>query len=162
MAPYKPKAYSFTSKWIIEAPLPDVWGTIYESELWPQWWKGVISVNEIQKGDERGIGSVRVYKMRSPMLYTLSFNMLVTERIDYKLLRGEASGELSGEGIWHFHDDNNTTIIECRWNVHTTVWWMNVFSYFLRPVFEYNHAAVMRSGALSLGKKLNATVKVIS
>jgi hypothetical protein len=162
MAIVKPKQYSFTSEWIIDAPLKEVWHTIYESELWPQWWKGVVSVTEIEKGDERGIGSVRIYKMRSPMLYTLSFNMLVTERIDYKLLRGEASGELSGEGVWRFHEENDKTVVECRWNVHTTIWWMNIFSSLLRPAFEYNHAAVMRSGAISLGKKLNAVVEIIS
>jgi hypothetical protein len=162
MALVKTKQYSFTSKWIIDAPLNEVWHTIYESESWSQWWKSVISVVEIQKGDERGIGSIRVYKMRSPMLYTLCFNMLVTERIDYKLLRGEASGELCGEGVWHFHEENHKTIIECCWNVHTAIWWMNVFSYLLRPAFEYNHAAVMRNGAISLGKKLNTSIQIIS
>lgn len=147
--------YSFITHWRIKAPLQDVWNAIYLSEEWPNWWKGVVSVVETVKGDERGIGSIRIYKLRSPMAYTLSFKLELTERIDQQLLKGTATGELAGTGSWHFAEEpGNITHISCHWNVHTTVRWMNTFAFLLRPLFTYNHNAVMRQGAQSLAKKL--------
>jgi hypothetical protein len=162
MSNNNPRQYSFISKWMIDAPIGDVWETIYESEQWPQWWKGVVSVVETTKGDENGIGSVRVYKMRSPMLYTLSFNILLTERLDHVKLIGTASGELSGTGAWYFSEQNGKTIVQCHWYVASTLWWMNMFAFALRPAFEFNHRMVMQNGAKSLAKKLNTEVLIIS
>lgn len=148
------KQYHFVTRWVLEAPLESVWDAIYDSETWPEWWKGVISVTEINKGDEQGIGSVRVYKLSSPMHYTLRFSLLLTERIDYRLLKGKASGELEGTGAWIFRQEGTLTYVECHWQVATTIRWMNDVSFLMAPVFRYNHAIVMRWGARSLAKKL--------
>lgn len=156
------RQYAFISKWLVDAPVETVWESIYESEQWPQWWKGVIQVTETLKGDENGIGSIRQYKMRSPMLYTLSFNIVLNERTDYVKLVGIASGELAGTGAWYFEAQGTKTLVQCHWHVSTTIWWMNMFSLLLRSLFEYNHAAVMRNGAISLAKKLNTQVEIIS
>ncbi len=157
-----PQQYSFLSHWRIKAPIDDVWQLIYDSEKWPEWWYGVESVVETRKGDTRGIGSIRSYKMRSPMLYTLSFNIQLTERTDLKLLKGYASGELVGTGAWTFQQTGEEIDVQCHWQVITTKWWMNIFAFILRPIFQYNHAAVMRNGANCLARKLNSEVRVIS
>ena len=153
-----PENYSFTTNWYVKAPLEKVWETIYKSEEWPEWWKGVVSVTETEKGDERGIGSIRVYGLRSPMLYTLCFNLLLTDRIEYEYLSGNASGELEGTGAWHFESKDGITHVSCHWNVHTNIKWMNAFAFMLKPIFRYNHGKVMEWGAQSLAKKLNAEV----
>jgi hypothetical protein len=148
--------YLFITDWYIRAPLQQVWDAIYLSEEWPQWWDSVLSVTETVKGDERGIGSVRIYKLQSPVLYTLSFSLTLTERIEYKLLKGSASGDLKGIGAWRFEENNGITHVQCEWNVSTTVWWMNLFAFMLKPAFSYNHRLVMKRGAKCLAKKLNA------
>ena len=51
--------YSFVTKWQLKASLADVWDAIYNSTEWPQWWKGVKAVIEIEKNDEAGINGVR-------------------------------------------------------------------------------------------------------
>src|SRR5690606_17528487 len=117
------KQYHFISHWQVSAPLQQVWDAIYLSEQWPEWWKGVVSVKEIKAGDSLGIGSIRTYRMRSPMLYTLSFNLQLTDREELKLLKGNATGELKGTGAWHFEHKNGITDVKCIWNVHTTLWW---------------------------------------
>ncbi len=154
-----PENYSFTTHWYVEAPLEKVWETIYKSEEWPRWWKGVKSVTETEKGDERGIGSIRIYRLRSPMFYTLSFKLLLTDRVEYKYLLGNASGELEGTGAWHFEEQGEITYVQCHWHVHTNIKWMNAFAFLLKPIFRYNHGKVMQWGAESLAKKLNAEVR---
>jgi len=157
-----PETYSFISRWQVKAPIEEVWQLIYDSEKWPEWWPSVVKVKEIHPGDLRGIGSVRCYKMRSPMLYTLSFNLTLTEREDLKLLKGNASGELQGTGAWFVNEMDGLTDVQCHWKVATTRWWMNSFAFALRPLFRYNHAAVMKDGGISLGRKLNTPVTIIS
>ena len=125
---------------------------------WPLWWKDVKEVKEIIKGDEEGIGSMRTYTLISPLGYKLSFNLLLTERTEYQLLKGEASGDLKGTGAWHFTSSADICFVECHWKVATTIPWMNFMGFFLRPVFQYNHSLVMKSGARCLARKLNAVL----
>jgi hypothetical protein len=114
----------------------------------------VKSVVEIEKGDERGIGSIRVYKMQTALPYSLTFSILLSEREEYKLLAGRVFGELEGKGSWFFHQQGDVTHVQCIWNVATTISWMNKLAFLLKPIFAYNHKIVMRWGANSLAKKL--------
>lgn len=154
-------AYSFTTKWETNAPVGDVWEAIRNSLDWPKWWKSFISVTETTPGDAQGIGSVRKYTLQSPTRYKLTFDMLLTDRIEHKLLAGKATGELAGTGTWHFDTRNGKTYIECQWNVATTKAWMNIFAFLLKPAFQYNHRKVMKDGAKYLEQRLGAPVSDI-
>ncbi|MCW3123460.1 MAG: polyketide cyclase [Flavipsychrobacter sp.] len=154
--------YSFTTKWETTAPVADAWEAIRNSLDWPLWWKSFVSVTETKGGDDRGIGSIRTYTLKSPTGYKLSFDMLLTDRVDHKLLSGKATGELAGTGTWHFNVRDNKTYIECKWNVATTKAWMNMLAFILRPAFEYNHRMVMKKGAKYLEGKLGMPVNDIS
>ncbi len=154
--------YSFTTKWKTPAPLDDVWEAIRLSLEWPLWWKDFISVTESIPGDVNGIGSIRTYTLKSPTKYKLTFDLLLTHRIDRKLLKGTANGDLTGTGEWHFDVKDGFTFIECRWNVSTTKGWMNLLAFMLQPAFKYNHRLVMKNGARSLEKRLGVKVTDIS
>jgi hypothetical protein len=150
------KQYFFLTKWVIKSPVQPVWDAIYSSEFWPSWWKGVISVEEIKKGDDNGLGSIRVYMLRSPLYYSLKFELLLTDRQDLRFLKGNASGDLVGTGAWYFNESEGVTTVECHWHVETTIKWMNAFAPLLSPLFSYNHKIVMQQGAKCLAQKLNA------
>lgn len=146
--------YSFVTKWQIQAPVEQVWDAIYNSTEWPNWWKGVVAVNELNAGDERGIRGIRRYTWKSALPYKLSFNMQLTQREDGKKLAGIAFGELEGNGTWVFEQKNNTTFVTYYWNVITNKPWMNYLSFLLKPAFTYNHNIVMRWGEQGLKRKL--------
>ncbi|MBA4197317.1 MAG: polyketide cyclase [Chitinophaga sp.] len=148
--------YSFVTKWQIKAPLQEVWNAIYFSNDWPNWWKGVLSVTDVSTGNKDGIGDVKEYTWKSALPYQLAFNMKLTENKPHEKLAGIAFGELEGNGTWHFEEKNGITFITYYWNVITNKWWMNTFSFLLKPAFQYNHNVVMRWGAEGLAKKLNA------
>jgi hypothetical protein len=148
--------YTFITRWQIRAPLTQVWDTIYHSLEWPAWWRGVVHVKEIEKGEENDIGSVREYTWRGILPYQLVFNVRLTEIEKYKRMKGEAFGELEGTGQWFFEEHNGVTRIQYNWIVHTHKKWMNYFTLILKPAFTYNHNIVMRWGAKGLAKKLNA------
>jgi hypothetical protein len=148
--------YAFITRWQIKAPLNKVWDTIYSSLDWPGWWKGVIDVKELEKGDENGIDSIREYTWRSILPYKLAFNMRLTELEQYRRMKGEAFGELEGEGEWFFEEKDGITHIQYNWTVFTNKAWMNYLAFIMKPAFNYNHDVVMSWGAKGLAKKLNA------
>ena len=82
------RQYSFVTKWEIEASLQQVWDAIYNSREWPQWWKGVLSVEEIENEDTNGISGVKAYTWESVSPYKLKFTMRLTEKQPRKRLKG--------------------------------------------------------------------------
>jgi hypothetical protein len=151
-----PSQYSFVTKWQLQAPLEDVWNTIYNSLEWPTWWKGVLTVKELAIGDVNALNSIMAYTWKSVLPYQLTFNMKLTECVPHKRLAGVAFGELEGNGLWLFEHKDGITYVQYNWNVITNKWWMNVFAFILKPAFNYNHNVVMRWGAQGLSKKLQA------
>ena len=74
------------------------------------------------------------------------------------LIEGVAEGDLSGTGRWSFTHDSGVTTVRYEWKVTTSKRWMNLLASIARPIFRWNHDAVMRSGAEGLARKLKAEV----
>lgn len=147
--------YSFLTTWCVEAPLEDVWEQIHDSESWPQWWKGVERVVELEPGDEGGIGQVARYTWKSRLPYELEFDMRSVRKERPHLLEGVATGELAGTGRWRlFQGPGPVTAAIYEWDVETTRPWMNRLAPLLRPAFKWNHDVVMRQGGEGLARRL--------
>jgi uncharacterized protein YndB with AHSA1/START domain len=146
--------YEFLTTWVLEAPRERVWDAIRESEKWPEWWRGVERVVEVERGDDEGIGQLSRYTWRSKLPYELEFEMRTTRIERPCLLEGQASGELSGVGRWRLYEEDGTTAVIYEWNVATTKRWMNAVAPLLRPAFEWNHDWVMGHGGTGLARLL--------
>jgi hypothetical protein len=146
--------YRFVTDWSFQAPLPLVWEAITESLHWPSWWKGVLAVEELAPGDMNSLGQVRRYAMRSLLPYTLTFEMRLAERVPLRRLRGIASGELEGEGIWTFQEEAGVTRVRYEWNVRTSKRWMNVLAPIAKPLFTWNHDRIMEWGRNGMERRL--------
>src|SRR6266545_4605057 len=135
--------YRFVTVWKLRAPIDQVWQAIWQSEKWPSWWKGVLSVEKLRDGDESGIGGIRRYVWRSKLPYNLAFDMDLTRSEPPHRLEGNASGELAGTGVWELDEAGGVTTVRYTWSVHTTRAWMNLLAPIARPLFEWNHDYVM-------------------
>ncbi|MDO8730464.1 MAG: SRPBCC family protein [Candidatus Omnitrophota bacterium] len=131
-------AYSFVTRWTLQAPLEKVWEAIYDSDRWPSWWKGVERVEQI--------GSVRRFTWKSRLPYRLTFDMKVTRVEPMSLIESTAEGELSGTGRWTFEAVGGVTLVRYDWNVRTTKAWMNLLAPIARPLFRWNHNVIMQWG----------------
>jgi hypothetical protein len=69
------KRYALTTQWHLRAPIGWVLDAIYAVEAWPQWWKFVLAVTELRKGDPTGVGAVRRYTWSGRPPYRLTFDM---------------------------------------------------------------------------------------
>ena len=142
--------YEFLTTWVLEAPRDRVWEAIWESARWPEWWRGVERVVELEPEGEDGVGQRSRYTWRSRLPYDLDFEMRTTQVERPHLLEGEATGELSGVGRWRLFEEDSATAVVYEWQVGTTKRWMNALAPLARPAFAWNHDWVMRNGGLGL------------
>ncbi len=148
--------YRFLTTWLLEAERERVWEAIYDSERWPEWWKGVLEAEKLAEGDDDGVGQYGRYVWKSKLPYRLEFFVRTTKVEQPGLLEGEASGELSGTGRWRLFDQDGVTAVLYEWNVRTTRAWMNLFAPVGRPIFARNHDYVMQNGGRGLAQLLGA------
>jgi uncharacterized protein YndB with AHSA1/START domain len=146
--------YRFLTTWLLEAERERVWDAIYESERWPEWWRGVLESEKLEEGDESGVGQYGRYVWKSKLPYKLEFFMRTAKVEKPFLLEGNAEGELAGVGRWRLFEQGGVTAAIYEWNVHTTRAWMNLLSPIARPIFAVNHDYVMRSGGRGIAALL--------
>ena len=148
------REYRFLTTWLLDCDRERVWDAIYESERWPEWWRGVEVADKLKPGDGEGLGQVGRYVWRSRIPYAVEFEIVTTRVERPHLLEGAASGGLEGVGRWRFFEQEGVTAVLYEWNVHTTKRWMNALAPVARPTFEWNHDWVMRNGGEGLAKLL--------
>ncbi len=148
--------YRFLTTWLLEADRERVWEAIYDSERWPQWWRGVEEAEKLAEGDERGIGQRGRYVWKAKLPYRVEFSIVTTKVERPHLLEGDADGELAGIGRWRLFEHGGVTAVVYEWNVRTTRWWMNLLAPVAKPVFEANHDHVMRNGGQGIAELLGA------
>ena len=149
--------YRFLTTWLLEADRERVWDAVYDSERWPQWWKGVLEAEKLEEGDEDGVGQYGRYVWRSKLPYRLEFFVRTTKVEKPHLLEGDASGELAGVGRWRLFEQGGVTAVLYEWNVRTTRPWMNLVAPLARPIFAVNHDYVMRNGGEGLARLLGCS-----
>ncbi|MGH2956706.1 MAG: SRPBCC family protein [Solirubrobacterales bacterium] len=148
--------YRFLTSWLLEADRERIWDAIYESERWPEWWRGVLEAEKLEEGDEAGVGQYGRYVWKSKLPYKVEFHARTTRVEKPHLLEGTVEGELAGTGTWRLYEQAGTTAVLYRWEVRTTKAWMNLLSPIARPIFAVNHDYVMRNGGEGLAKLLGA------
>jgi uncharacterized protein YndB with AHSA1/START domain len=146
--------YEFLTTWLLDAPRESVWEALYEQERWPEWWRGVEEVEEIESGDGDRLGSVSRMVWRSLLPYRVEFRVTTTRVERPLLLEADAVGELLGIGRWRLFEQDGATAVLYEWNVATTRRWMNLVAPLARPVFEWNHDWVMARGGEGIARLL--------
>ena len=63
--------YRYLTTWVLDAPLEPVWETIHDVARWPEWWRGVESVEELGQDTYRHV-------WRSVVPYPVRFDVHVT------------------------------------------------------------------------------------
>jgi uncharacterized protein YndB with AHSA1/START domain len=154
-------SYSFLTTWILDAPRDEVWEAIYGVERWPEWWRGVRSVEKLAHGDGNGIGAVYRQEWRSVIPYPVRFETTITRIELPHLIEAVAEGELAGMGRWRFFGGRETAVTY-EWNVRTTRTWMNLVAPVARPVFRWNHNVVMHQGGEGLADLLGARLLAVT
>lgn len=148
--------YDLTTLWQFDAPIDAVWDAIVDVEGWPHWWPGVERVVTLARGDASGFGARRGYVLKSALPFRLTFVTCVTRVEPLRLLEGRVEGELEGVGRCRVGRDGGLTTVRYEWQVRTTRLWMNLLGPLVKPLFRWNHDAMMRAGGIGLTRHLGA------
>jgi hypothetical protein len=157
-------SYSFLTTWILDAPRDAVWDAIYEIEGWADWWPGVKRVEKLESGSgsgNGGVGALYRHEWRSVIPYPVRFETRITRVELPYVIEADADGELAGTGRWRFFEGRETAVTY-EWNVRTTRSWMNLVGPVARPVFRWNHNAVMHQGGEGLANLLGARLLAVT
>jgi len=146
--------YRFLTTWRLDAPLAAAYEAIHAVEHWPEWWRGVQSVERLDGGDGDGIGSVYRHRWRSVRPYAIEFDVETTRRAARRA-RGRGARRPRRHGPLGV-PRRRRGARHLRWDVHTTKPWMKAASPVARPVFICSHNTVMRWGGDSLAALLGA------
>ena len=109
------------------APLEAVWQAVYQSKHWPTWWHYVVRVQELERGENGGVGNVRLYTWRTRLLYQLSFDVRTTRIARLALLEGEVCGQFEGCGRWRLYLQDGITAVRYNWEVNVQQSWLRFF-----------------------------------
>jgi uncharacterized protein YndB with AHSA1/START domain len=146
--------YELLSTWLLRAPRERVWDAIEDAGEWPRWWRGVVASEELDAGDELGVGRRYRVRWRSLVPYAVEFEFEVDRVEAPAFMTGRAVGELEGIGTWRLYEHEGVTAVTYDWRVRTTRAWMNAIAPVARPVFEWNHDWVMARGGEGLAGRL--------
>ena len=148
--------FLLVSNWRLAVPRADVWTVLKTPTLWPKWWRFVARVDELDHGDSDGVGAKHRVSWTSRLPYRVNLETEVVETQPEQLIRLHAEGDVRGEGCWRLSDLDGGCAAEYTWRVSLDRAWMRVLAPILRPVFAWNHNAVMDEGERGLKRYLES------
>ena len=131
-----------------------------DAEGWPRWWPSVRRVERLSAGSPSGAGRLLRFHFATRLPYTLTFDARLVESTEPARMVAVAEGELAGTWTCDLVQDGDIVVVRHVWAVRTTRPWMNALAPLARPVFSWNHAALMREAGQGFAGHLGTTVHV--
>ena len=150
-----PVEFRILSRWRVKGNVDDVYDVITTPQDFVRWWSAVyLRVEEVEPGDENGVGRIFNLHTRSLLPYTLDWQARATEVEKSSRLVVKAHGDLEGTGEWRFCQDGDWVRVDYNWTVVANKPWMRYLAPVLRPVYAANHRWAMRKGQQGLEREL--------
>jgi hypothetical protein len=148
------RRFEYVTDWRFEAPIEAVWEALTDVARWPEWWPHVKEVHTLAAGDADDRGALRRIRWGSRLPYGFVLEVRTIEVEPLARLRGAATGDLAGTGLWEVWRDGAGTRLRYTWNLAVHTAWMRVAAPLMAPVFRWNHEGVMRDGMRGLERRL--------
>jgi hypothetical protein len=147
--------YHFITRWRVRGGVEEIAQIIGDAPALARWWPSVyLDVQELDPGDERGVGKVVSLYTKGWLPYTLRWQFRVSEaRADGFSL--EAWGDFAGRGIWTFEQDGEWANVIYDWKIRADKPLLRRLSFLLKPIFAANHHWAMARGEESLRLELD-------
>jgi hypothetical protein len=147
--------YHFITRWRVRSTPEEVSRILEDAANLARWWPSVyLEVEELEAGDERGVGKLVSLYTKGWLPYTLRWKFRVTEsRYPYGFSL-EALGDFEGSGVWTFEADGEEVNITYDWKIRADKPMLKLLSPILKPVFAANHRWAMARGEESLKLEL--------
>lgn len=146
--------YNFTTIWRFQATAEEVAAILVDGPSLSRWWPSVyLGVDEVQPGDERGIGKQIDLHTKGWLPYTLRWRLHVVDVRDDGFSI-EATGDFEGRGDWMITQQAAETVIRYDWVIRAEKPLLRYLSPIMKPIFAANHHWAMEQGRRSLELEL--------
>lgn len=147
--------YHFITHWQVQSATQEVFEILCDAPDLVRWWPSVyLEVEELEPGDENGVGKVVSLYTTGWLPYTLRWQFRVTEARVPHTFTLEAWGDFVGRGVWTLEQDGPWVNITYEWQVRADKPLLRALSFILKPVFSANHRWAMARGEESLKLEL--------
>lgn len=147
--------YHFVTHWQVTGTVAEVFQIISNACDMRRWWPSVyLEVQEIQPGDERGVGKVVSLYTKGWLPYTLRWQFRVTEARPPAGFSLEAWGDFVGHGQWTLEQAGPLVNVSYDWRIRADKPLLRYLSFLLKPIFAANHRWAMAKGEESLRLEL--------
>lgn len=147
--------YHFISNWRVEGRVEEVSDILNDATDLARWWPSVyLEVEELERGDEKGVGRVIGLYTKGWLPYTLRWKFRITESRHPYGFTLRAFGDFDGVGVWTFEQDGGFVNIIYDWRIRADKPLLKALSFLLKPIFAANHRWAMSRGLYSLKLEL--------
>lgn len=147
--------YHFITRWRVEGTVKEVSAILNDASALPRWWPSAyLEVEELEPGDERGVGRVIGLYTKGWLPYTLRWKFRVTDSNHPHGFSLRAFGDFEGTGVWTFEQHGEFVSIVYDWRIRADKPMLKALSFLLRPIFSANHRWAMSRGLDSLKLEL--------
>lgn len=147
--------YHFITRWRVQGKVQEVSAILNDALDLPRWWPSVyLEVEELEPGDERGVGRVIGLYTKGWLPYTLRWKFRVTDSNRPQGFALRAFGDFEGTGVWTFEQDGEFVNIIYDWRIRADKPMLKALSFLLKPIFSANHRWAMSRGLESLQLEL--------
>ena len=146
--------YHFLTRWKIHGPIERVFEILRDGRRYDDWWRPAYRLSE-----QAGPRKVRVI-VRARLPYRLTFSTEIVREKPPHEIEIRADGDLVGRGLWQLSDQTSAeghpiTDVIFTWEVQAQKPLVRWLSPLLRPIFEWNHDWVMKTGEACLQAEID-------
>lgn len=147
--------YHFITHWRVKGTVEEVADILNDATDLVRWWPSVyLDVQEVEAGDQKGIGRVISLYTKGWLPYSLRWQFRVTESNYPHGFALEAWGDFVGRGIWTLEQEGEWAKISYDWKIRADKPLLSRLSFLLKPIFAANHHWAMAKGEESLKLEL--------
>jgi hypothetical protein len=143
--------FEFFDEWRLAAALEVVWPVMRDIEAWPDWWPSVRSVTPVTEG----IPQTWKFRFRTRLPYDMGFAAELRGDEPQVGVEARVTGRVRGTGRCRAAVVDGGTLVRFDWWVRPEPSWMRMVAPVARPVFRWNHRALMAEGASGLARRLD-------
>ena len=138
-------AYRFLDRWLVEAPIDDVYDVIGDILSYPEWWHDFV-IEATGDGGEPRPGKRNQLLVKAFLPYKVRFGLEVIEAERPTRILSRLSGDFTGTGEWRLQQTDGETEAVLDWRPLVQKPLIRYLTPLLRPLFRANHTWAMRRG----------------
>ncbi len=147
--------YHFITNWRFETSAERLYDLLSRPQDYARWMTSLkILVEPVAAGNAEGVGRIDRFTIKGYLPYSLCWELRCIEARRPFTFTSLAAGDLEGRGTWIFTPRPKETDVLFDWKIKLRKPILRPISFFLRPLFKWNHDWVMARWKEDLARAL--------